>query len=332
MKKILFFSLLSLFLYNCKNESPKKSEEKNNKNTNIKVENIKVEKVIDIACELGEGAFWNHKNDELLFIDIEGEKLHSFSPKTKELQTFEMEARIGTVVPTQNPNNLIVALDNGIFEFDKTKNTKTKISDPEPNRPKMRMNDGKCDPAGRFWVGSMHLDQIEGTASLYKIEPNGNHQKMIPNVTISNGIIWSDDEKKMYYIDTPTGKVKEFDYEKTTGKITFVKDAVDVPVSLGYPDGMTIDEEGMLWIALWNGNSVSRWNPKTGELLSKIELPAHNISSCAFGGDDLGTLYVTSARVDMTEEELAAKPNSGAVFAFRPGVKGVKANFFGGVK
>ena len=148
------------------------------------------------------------------------------------------------------------------------------------------------------------------------------------SVTISNGIVWTSDKKTMYYIDTPTSTIKEFDYNNETGEISNGKIAVKIPIKLGFPDGMTIDEENMLWVGMWNGNAVIRFNPKTGKVISKVEVPAHNITSCAFGGENLEMLYITSARVDMTEEELIKYPLAGSLFKVNPGVKGVKSNFY----
>ena len=312
--------------------------------SNKEPKKMEVKSILDTQCQLGEGAIWNSETQELYFIDIEGcnlfvykegNKLTSISPRDQMLRKYyvgekigSMGYRIGTVVPTNDPNKVIIPLQNGIFEFDLTTREKTLFSNPEEQLESNRMNDGKCDPAGRLWVGSMHLEQIKGAASLYKIEPDGTHEKMIDSVTISNGIVWSLDEKTMYYIDTPTGVVQAFDYEKATGNISNGRTACVIPESLGYPDGMTIDAEGMLWIALWNGNAVTRWNPTTGKMIQKIEVPAHNVSSCAFGGKNLETLFITSARVDMTEEELEKMPLSGNVFAVKPGVRGVKAFHF----
>ena len=328
---LTFLTFLILFS-SCKIENqsmPSTQKEPDKKTfTKLNLENPDISRVLETQSRLGEGAIWNYQTGELFFIDIEGKKWHAFNPSMDEFQTYDLRNRIGTIVPTKDDKKVILALDDGIYEFNRLTNAMQLIADPEPNRPEMRMNDGKCDPAGRFWVGSMHLEQITGAASLYKIEGNGDFEKMIPEVTISNGIAWSLDTKKMYYIDTPTGMVKEYDFDEKTGKISFVKNAIEIPESLGYPDGMTIDAEGMLWIALWNGNSVTRWNPNTGKLMNQVKIPAHNVSSCAFGGEDLGTLYVTSARVDMTEEELESMPESGDVFAFRPGVKGVKSFFY----
>lgn len=319
--------IISLILISCNPTTPNQPETLKNE-PKQKEEPMVVKSFLDTQCQLGEGAIWNSKTGELYFIDIEGKKLFTFNESTKKLSIFDVDERIGTVVPTHNPNKVIIALQNGIFEFDLKLKEKTLLSNPEKNRTKNRMNDGKCDPVGRLWVGSMHLEQVKGAASLFKIEPDGSFETMIEKVTISNGIVWSIDESTVYYIDTPTGQVQAFDYDRTSGKIINRKPIITVPESMGYPDGMTIDTEGMLWIALWNGNAVTRWNPDTGELISKIEVPAHNVSSCAFGGENLETLYITSASVDMTDEEKKKWPQSGNVFKVKPGVAGVKAFHF----
>ncbi len=290
---------------------------------------LKAGLLLDVKNRLGEGSIWNHKTHELWWIDIEGRALHIYNPKTKNHRVIDVKHRIGTVVPSQDGLSAIVALQTGVWNLNLETEAMTFIVSPESDTSNIRLNDGKCDPAGRFWVGSMHLKQTKYEAALFRIEANHNIQKMQDSVTISNGIIWSLDEKTMYYIDTDRGNVRAYNYEKSTGKITNERVVITVSDTLGYPDGMTIDSEGMLWIALWNGNCVSRWNPNTGELLQKIEVPAHNISSCAFGGENLDVLYITSAREDMTEEELKEKPLSGGVFTVVPGVKGVKSYFFG---
>ncbi|MNL47740.1 L-arabinolactonase [compost metagenome] len=151
---------------------------------------------------------------------------------------------------------------------------------------------------------------------------------MQAGVTTSNGIAWSSDKKTMYYIDTLTQKVVAYIYDDKTGQISAPYEAITVPDSMGKPDGCTMDAEDMIWIALWGGQSVSRWNPQTGELLCKIEVPAKNVTSCAFGGQSLDTLYITTARTSTTEEDLVRYPYSGGVFAVTPGVKGIKANPF----
>jgi sugar lactone lactonase YvrE len=286
-----------------------------------------VELVIDSKSELGEGALWNYKTGELLWVDIKGKILNFYKPLTgnnKEMFTGQM---IGTVVPTET-EQVLVALQNGIYKLDPKTGSKKLIVDPEEDLPDNRFNDGKCDPAGRFWAGTMSMVNEKNAGALYRLDPDSSIHKMVDNVSISNGIVWSPDNTKMYYIDTPTKKVMQYNYNIETGNISDPEVAVEIPNDMGSPDGMTMDEEGNVWIALWGGSAVGCWNPETGKLMHTIGVPAKNVTSCAFGDDDLGTLYITTARTGTSEEELEKFPYAGGVFKTRPGVKGVKAFFF----
>lgn len=286
-----------------------------------------VELVIDSKSELGEGAIWNQKTGELMWINIKGKILNFYNPRTgnnKEMFTGQM---IGTVVPSES-GSVLVALQNGIYQFNPKTGSKKLLADPEEHLPNNRFNDGKCDPAGRFWAGTMSTVGEKNAGTLYCYEGDSTIHKMIENVSISNGIMWSADKTKMYYIDTPTRKVMGYDYNDKTGDISNAKVAVEIPAEMGHPDGMTIDVEGNIWVALWGGFAVGCWNPKTGKLIKTINVPAKNVTSCAFGDDDLGTLYITTAREGNNDEELAKYPHSGGVFKTRPGVKGVEAFFF----
>ncbi|MFT6935727.1 MAG: sugar lactone lactonase YvrE [Saprospiraceae bacterium] len=328
MNKLLLL-ITALAFFAC-TQGSEETQESNNET--MKPLNPEVKLVLDAQNILGEGSIWNHKTKELWWIDIEGQTLNTYNPKTDVSRTIDVKERIGTVVPSQDGLSAILALQTGIWKMDMKTEEKSMLTMLESDTANIRLNDGKCDPAGRLWVGSMHLNQIEHAANLFQVtetEQQVSFKKMQDSVTISNGIIWSLDEKTMYYIDTKRGNVRAYDYDKSTGDISNERVVITVSDTLGYPDGMAIDREGMLWIALWNGDCVSRWNPNTGELLQTIPVPAHNISSCAFGGENLDILYITSAKVDMTEEELKAKPNSGGVFKVVPGVKGVKSYFFG---
>jgi sugar lactone lactonase YvrE len=285
------------------------------------------EVVSDEVAQLGEGALWNPFNNTLLWIDIEGKKLHVFDPKSKLNQSIELNQRIGTVVPI-NETEVLVALKDGIYQLNTQTEALKKMADPEPDRTDNRFNDGKCDPNGRFWVGTMSMNGLDNQGALYCVYPDFSVEKKIDSVSISNGIVWSLDKTKMYYIDTPTRKVVEYQYDNATGAISAPRDAIVIPDSLGFPDGSTLDVEGMLWIAMWNGHSLTRWNPQTGELLQRLEVPALNVTSCAFGGENLDVLYITTAFLGMDEDQQAQYPLAGQLFAVKPGVKGVSANFF----
>lgn len=288
---------------------------------------MNIKPVLDIKARLGEGPIWNHELKQLYWIDIEGRQLHVYTPEADSLRSYATQERIGTVVPMEG-GDALVALQNGIHSIDLASGELTLLVNPLDTLPDIRFNDGKCDPAGRFWVGTMHLEARKGAASLYVMEHDHSIRKVLDDITISNGILWSPDHTNMYYIDTPTRQVRAFEYDIATGEISSPKIAITVPEELGMPDGMTIDEEGMLWIGLWGGSAVARFNPETGEFIQKIEVPALNVTACAFGGDNLETLYITTASIGMNEEEQEKYPLAGRLFAVRPGVKGVTADFY----
>ena len=224
----------------------------------------------------------------------------------------------------------MLALHHGFAHLDLETEELTFISDPEPDKPENRFNDGKCDPAGRFWAGTLALDEKPRAASLYCMDTDLSVRRVLGNVGNSNGIVWSLDNTTMYYIDTPTREIAAFDYDLETGAISNRRVAVTVPQEYGYPDGMTIDEEGMVWVALWGEGCVCRWDPRTGELLHSLRLPVRQVTSCAFGGEKLDELYITSACIGPEGKALAAQPLAGGLFRVHPGVKGIEAFEFNG--
>jgi sugar lactone lactonase YvrE len=283
---------------------------------------------IEKKTALGEGSVWNQKTGELYWVDIEEGIFYTYNPKSGAERRFIMGQRIGTVVPATN-GNAIVALQDGVYEFNMVTQEKKLLVSPEDEALGNRFNDGKCDPMGRLWAGTLNLQGKKNKAALYRIKAPGKATRMLDRVSISNGICWSLDSKTMYYIDTPTCRVRAFDFDMESGNISHGRTAIDIVKDMGFPDGMTIDATGMLWIALWKGGCVTQWNPDTGTLLRKITVPALNVTSCAFGGDDLDTLYITSASVDMSPEEKARYPLAGSLFKAIPGVCGTPSFFFG---
>jgi len=197
--------------------------------------------------------------------------------------------------------------------------------DLEPGMHVHRCNDGAADCRGRLWAGTMHRQHFNEAGTLYCIDTALQVHPKVPKVTISNGLVWSLDNTRLYYIDSPTRKIQSFLFEEASGAITFEKTVVEIPEHLGGPDGMTIDEEGMLWVAHWGGFGIYRWNPLTASLIEKIELPVPQVSSCAFGGPLLDHLIITTARENMSEDDLKKYPQSGDTFIVQPGVKGIPA-------
>ncbi|SDT46502.1 Sugar lactone lactonase YvrE [Mucilaginibacter mallensis] len=289
---------------------------------------ITADLIFDAKAQLGEGAIWNHMESKLYWVDIEGRLFNVFDPVTNQNRTYNTLKRIGTVVPTNN-GQVLVALEDGIATIELTDGTITyKIDTDIHLMHNKRFNDGKCDHEGRFWVGTHSMSGVREVSELYCISENFAMEEKVSGVSISNGIAWNADGSLMYYIDTPTGQVVQYDFDRQTGAIANKKVIITIPEEQGYPDGMTIDNEGMLWIALWDGFCVARFDPQTGEMIHKVAVPAPKVSSCAFGGDNLDTLYITTARAEMTEEELELYPLSGGVFAVKTDAKGMPAHYF----
>lgn len=289
----------------------------------------KVELVLDAKAELGEGSIWHAAKQLLYWVDIVKGELHWFDPISGEDVVVTVGQDVGTVVARRS-GGVMLAVHHGFAHLDLDTEELTLISDPEKDKPDIRFNDGKCDPAGRFWAGTLPLDERSNAANLYCMDTDLSVRHMLGNVSNSNGIVWSLDNTTMYYIDTPTREIAAFDYDLKTGAIANRKVAVTVGAKYGWPDGMTIDAEGMLWVALWGEGYVCRWDPGTGELLGSWELPVKQVTSCAFGGEKLDELYITSASRGLDEEARAAQPLAGGLFRICPGVRGVEAFEFNG--
>jgi sugar lactone lactonase YvrE len=322
----LFFNLWAALLLACSSNPQENNTMEVQQPINSEVE---AELLLDTKALLGEGPIWNHETQQLYWVDIEKRQLHLYTPATGEDNFFDTGERVGTVVPVET-GGALVALQDGIYWMGLQDGDKEFIVNPLPEG--IRFNDGKCDPLGRLWVGSMHLDGKKGAATLYMMDNQQEIHPKLDSVTISNGIIWSLDNQTMYYIDTPTRQVRAFDFEPETGEITNPRVAVQVPRENGAPDGMTIDEEGMLWIGHWGGGMVGRYNPENGELIQKVTVPALNVTACAFGGDNFDKLYITTASIGMNEEQQEEYPLAGGLFVAEPGVRGVPADFYRGLE
>jgi len=295
--------------------------------------NKEVRCAIDSKSALGEAPLWNQGEEKLYWVDIDAGIIHIFDPAAGEDRSIAAGMKVGAAVPrsVEAGGGLLLASEEGFCSLDPGTGQVEKIVHPEAGNEDTRFNDGKCDPAGRFWAGTMSYSRTRGAANLWCLDTDYTVTRRVSGVTVSNGLAWSLDEKKMYYIDSSEFAVVVFDYDKESGEISYPRPAVLVPQSIGKPDGMCIDAEGMLWIALFRGAAVSRWDPATGELIELIEIPCRYVTSCAFGGSDLDTLYVTTARGPAAAEELNRYPESGGVFAvMKPGVKGVPSFEFGG--
>jgi sugar lactone lactonase YvrE len=294
------------------------------------MENGSWEVVTDHVCMLGEGPVWDHREKRILWVDILNGQIHYFYPGTNEHKLFNTGQITGSVA-LRKSGGLIAALKEDFAAIDLDQGNLQIIKRVETHLPDNRFNDGKCDPAGRFWAGSMSVFDTRHAGSLYLLEKDFTVTTKIRDVTCSNGLAWSPDHKTFYYIDTPTRKVAAYQYDLTSGRITDRSVVIDIPETEGYPDGMTIDTEGMLWIALWGGWKVIRYNPYTGKQLHQIRLPVSKVSSCVFGGDTMEDLYVTSASTGLAVNDLQEQPLAGSLFVIKnSGFKGMDAFEFDG--
>ena len=288
----------------------------------MKMNNIQAEVVYPIQAIVGEGSLWDVDNQQLLWVDILGHKIYAFDPLTGSNKGFDLKQDIGTIVMTES--GLVAYADqNGIGYLNPKTGDVTQGQQPEKSNPQIRFNDGKCDPRGTFWAGTMAYDCRNGAGTLYEFDSKGNCKKKIEGITISNGLVWSYNRTKFYFIDSLTYEVHQYDYNETTGDIKNKKIVSTIDKSIGLPDGMAIDNDDHLWVALFGGGKVIRINPETGEIVFEVILPVPKITSCAFGGVDLDELYITTASYQMNSEELEKYPLSGSLFHVKVPFKGV---------
>ncbi|XP_033737415.1 regucalcin-like [Pecten maximus] len=291
---------------------------------------------------LGEGPHWDDQEQKLLFVDILANKVYKWDPVTNKLDSITLEDTIGAVVPCKK-GGYLVGLGRTVAHLDWSSQKVTKLQEIPLNGTKNRFNDAKCDPVGRFWTGSMghQISQNPNVfepekGELYCYDTDGTLHKRVEKVGISNGLVWTQDNRTMYYIDTVPAQVYGFDYDVHNGTITNRRVVIDYENyddadSMGHPDGMTSDVDGNLWIANWGFGKIICFDPNSGKKLRTVQIPAMRTTSCCFGGKNLDELYVTCAKQGATDEELAAYPMTGSIFRVTGlGTKGLPANVYEG--
>jgi sugar lactone lactonase YvrE len=281
-------------------------------------------KSIPSQCFLGEGPLWIAQLGCFFWVDIEKGNLHRYHLTTEQLEIRHFPHRLAVVLEGQNVK-LILGLDRKLVRYDWETEEIEELCAVEADLTLNRFNDGKVDPNGRIWIGTLSTLFTEGAGFLYRIDTDLQTKVQLENLTISNGMAWTADQETFYFIDTPTKKVQEFAFDSETGEIEFRRIAIEIPEGLGYPDGMCIDREGMLWVGHYGGSGVYRWNPQTGELLAKIELPVPHVTSCCFGGENLDVMLITTAQENLSAEDLKKYPQSGDVFLVKAEVGGLEA-------
>jgi sugar lactone lactonase YvrE len=289
-------------------------------------EELTADLVLDAHATLGEGPVWDADGGVLWWVDIEGRRIHRFDPATSADTSFETASMVGAVA-IRASGGLMAALADGVWTVDPESGAaELFVGLGEP--PEVRSNDAKCDPAGRFLVGTMAFDNSP-IGSLYSVEADGSLRRLLDQLSIANGMAWSADGGTLYYIDSPLRRVDAFDYDLATGAISRRRPYLVFDDRVPKPDGMSIDAEGGLWIAFWDAAEIRRYGPGR-ELDVVVRVPASQVTSCAFSGPDLRDLYITSATTGLSAEALAEQPHAGGLFHVRAAVPGVLPHRFAG--
>ncbi|KAM4559844.1 regucalcin [Odontesthes bonariensis] len=292
---------------------------------------VKVESVVAVSTLIGEGPVWEESEQTLLFVDIVGQKIHRWSSMTNQIQSVETGDTVSFAVPRRS-GGYVAGVGRSIVAVDWSTRMMTSLVDVDEDKPNNRLNDGKVDPIGRLLAGTMEKTEAQHKqGSLYSVNSDLAVTKHLSQVDISNGLDWSLDEKTFFYIDTLALTVDAFDYDITTGNMGNRRVVYRMEEGEGLPDGMTLDGDGRLWVACYNGGRVINIDPTTGVRLQTISLPVTKTTSCCFGGPDYSDLYVTSCCLDLSQSERSQQPLAGNTFRVRGlGVKGRPSHSFSG--
>jgi sugar lactone lactonase YvrE len=273
------------------------------------------------VATLAEGPRWDPRTQRLLWVDIDGRALHEYDPATGDDRALPLPAKVGAAAPTEDPGRVLVALADRLAFVDLETGDVEPLAELPHARAGMRANDGAVDPAGRFWIGTMCEDEAPDLAALYRYDPDGTLTPVLQKVSLSNGLGWAAGEQRMYYIDSPTKRIDVLDYDAETGEVAERRPFAVIEDSMGVPDGLALDVEDGVWVALYGGAQVRRYGPG-GSLDAVLEIPADNVTACAFGGEDGRRLFVTTAK--------SPQPLGGSLFTAEPGIAGPPARTFAG--
>ncbi len=277
-----------------------------------------VELVLAANDELGEGPVWHVDEQALYWVDIDGLRYHRLEPISSRHDVIVVGEKVGSLALCQN-ECVVLATDRGFSFFDPAENTLTPIGDPEAHKPETRFNDGAVDRAGRFWAGTLGDGKNN---NLYRLDPDGTIHRVETGIDISNGIGWSPDNRTMYYVDSMPGLIYAYDFDLASGDITHRRNWVDRSGQRGLPDGLTVDAEGFIWVAIWDGYCLERYDP-AGKLERRLTMPVQYPTSMAFGGAALDELYVTSALCEIPVEERRPGAPDGGLFRIRGAGRGL---------
>jgi sugar lactone lactonase YvrE len=285
-----------------------------------------VEVILEPRARVGEGPTWDERSNTLVWVDIMGHSVHIYDPVTGHDRSVDVGQPVGAAVLREG-GGLALALRDGFGLLDAELDNLRMVASVEADVPTNRMNDGKCDAAGRFWAGTMPFEDVPGAGALYRMDATYQVRRMLTGVNLSNGLDWSADNQTMFYVDSTTHGIDTFDFDLDRGLLGERRRLISIPPEVGLPDGMTVDAEGGIWVALHGAGKVHRYLPD-GSLDRVIRVPTPMVTCPAFGGIDLGDLYITSMTYGMSAREMEEQPLAGALFRCRPGVKGKLPNRF----
>jgi sugar lactone lactonase YvrE len=278
------------------------------------------------TAELGEGPRWDAASATLLWVDIPGQSVHRYDPATGE-DTVQPAPGVVSLALPRRRGGVVVGLPDGLHLLDGEPSTL--LAGIEAERSDTRTNDGACDAAGRLWVGTMPFDERSPVAGLYRVDPDCSVTTILTGTTISNGLGWSPSGTSFYFIDSPTHRIDVFDFDLATGTLENRRPLAAVEVEGAVPDGLNVDAEGCVWVALHGGWGLNRYSPE-GELVAEVRLPVAKITSCCFGGPELRDLYVTTRREGLSDADVAEQPLAGALLRLDVGVTGLPTHAFAG--
>jgi sugar lactone lactonase YvrE len=270
---------------------------------------------------LGEAPAWCPKERVVYWVDIEGRTILRMDPRSADRQVFPQDYQFGCIVKRAD-GGFIAGTNAGLVHLDADLKSSKIFSTPEAEFPNNRFNDGKCDRRGRFWVGSTDMNETEPNGSLYRVNGWGDVLRMLPGVIVSNGLGWSPDDKIMYFTDSGHGVIYALDFDVDTGEVDNRREFARIAPVDGMPDGLAVDAEGFVWGAHWGGWRITRYDPE-GRIDRIIDMPVPQVTSVAFGGDRLDQMFVTTARLGLTEDQLKEAPLSGGLFMIEAGVAGL---------
>lgn len=290
---------------------------------------VEVRCVVEAGCILGEGPVWDERTGRLWWVDIKAPAIHRFNPAKRAHDRWAAPEPVGALA-IRRDGGLLLALRSGFAFYDPDHGRMAHLASPEADVPGNRMNDGKCDVLGRFWVGTMDDAVIEPTGHLYRLDPDHRVTRFEAGFVVTNGMAWSRDGRRLYFTDTVAGAIWAYDFDMGEGRPGARRLFAQVPEADGRPDGACVDAEDHLWSAHWGGSRVTRYRPD-GSIDRVVEIPAPQVTSCCFGGSGLDVLYVTTAHQGMDAAQRAAHPRSGDLFAVKGlGVRGVPMPRFAG--